>query len=222
MSRKLFLVVLSSIWMCSLANPVKAQTCSATYATWMDWSTCESCPLGDGGSEDWEDKPGYPIFLGQSLGSTWVESVENGKYLYGSYMSSRPVIRFPNSRGKMQILYYIVWITFLSYPKGSTPPSPPNFQHFENLTFVESSCPEDNPDDDDDDDDDDDCCGLACLAPYGLNSLLNFCSNYPDECNLPSCDDKDNEECPDLNLRITGTILPARRGTARISGDWCK
>lgn len=35
-------------------------------------------------------------------------------------------------------------------------------------------------------------------------------------------DDDDEEECPDLNLTIRGTLLPARRGTARVSGDWCK
>lgn len=38
-------------------------------------------------------------------------------------------------------------------------------------------------------------------------------------CELPSGDD---DECPNLNLTIRGTLLPARRGTARISGDWCK
>lgn len=27
--------------------------------------------------------------------------------------------------------------------------------------------------------------------------------------------------CPDLNLTIRGVLLPVRRGTARITGDWC-
>jgi len=44
----------------------------------------------------------------------------------------------------------------------------------------------------------------------------------PIKVNCPPPPDDDDDECPNLNLRITGSILPARRGTARISGDWCK
>lgn len=40
-------------------------------------------------------------------------------------------------------------------------------------------------------------------------------------CPPPPDDDDDDDECPDLNLTIRGTLLPARRGTARVSGDWC-
>jgi len=44
----------------------------------------------------------------------------------------------------------------------------------------------------------------------------------PIKVNCPPPPDDDDDECPDLNLTIRGTLLPARRGTARISGDWCK
>lgn len=50
---------------------------------------------------------------------------------------------------------------------------------------------------------------------------------YPDAedraiyCDLDDDDEDDDDECPDLNLTIRGTLLPARRGTARVSGDWC-
>ncbi|EDX70555.1 hypothetical protein MC7420_8069 [Coleofasciculus chthonoplastes PCC 7420] len=48
--------------------------------------------------------------------------------------------------------------------------------------------------------------------PPGQSSI-QICCNCP----LDPIDD-----CPDLNITIRGTLLPARRGTARISGDWCK
>lgn len=86
------------------------------------------------------------------------------------------------------------------------------------LGFHEYTCPD--PGDNNDDDDDDgcnnyDCCGLGCLKCLGFNlERYEFLIPF-----FPSCDE---EECPNLNLTIRGTLLPARRGTARISGDWCK
>lgn len=49
----------------------------------------------------------------------------------------------------------------------------------------------------------------------------------PDNPNTEYCGygyepDPPDDECSDLNLTIRGTLLPARRGTARVSGDWCK
>lgn len=98
-----------------------------------------------------------------------------------------------------------------------------SFRTLEFLDYLESPC---NGDGDgagggdgggDDGCDNGDCCGLGCLQCFGFDSkkyefLISF---------FPPCEDEE-EECPDLNLRITGTTLPARRGTARISGDWCK
>lgn len=46
-------------------------------------------------------------------------------------------------------------------------------------------------------------------------------SCYNDEKFDPGTDPPE-PECPNLNVTIRGTLLPARRGTARISGDWCK
>jgi len=49
-------------------------------------------------------------------------------------------------------------------------------------------------------------CPLAEILP-------NPCGDNPS----PPPDD----DCPDLNLTIRGTLLPVRRGTAKVTGDWC-
>jgi len=86
------------------------------------------------------------------------------------------------------------------------------------LGFQEYSCshlPPDDPDDDDGCNNSADCCGLGCLNCFGFDpEKYEFLIPF-----FPPCDDE--EECH-LNLTIRGSSLPARRGTARISGDWCK
>jgi len=58
-------------------------------------------------------------------------------------------------------------------------------------------------------------------------SGMELCCFEPQMCRSLNCNDEPpnnppDDECPDLNLTIRGTLLPARRGTTRLSGDWYK
>lgn len=211
-----------------LVKPVYGKTCTATYAKWNDWTVSS-----DGNFNLWDDlqfgqsngkgSAGLPPFLGDALSSSFMGRSGNKTY-YFSYHATNPTIEYLDNWGGQERLFYLVDYVYIRYPKGSSIPSSPS-----RYGFVSSTCPvdddDDNDDDDDgddgDDDDDDDCCGLGCIP--GLISLFSDRAGDYDYTwlipYLPSCDE---EECPNLNLRITGTLLPARQGTARISGDWCK
>jgi len=217
-----------------------SQRCSAFYAKWSDWTIRRYSNLSDlqFGQSNGFGGPGLPPLLGRSIrkdfmgksGNISTDGVEY--YYYFSYHFTQPIIEYQNKWGSSDTLFYMVDYAYVSYVDNQNIDISPG----SGFGLVSSSCPIDDDDDDDDydgdgdddddddyDDDDDDCCGLACIPE--LISL--FSSQAADDGYdhswlipyLPSCDE---EECPDLNLTIRGTLLPARRGTARISGDWCK
>ena len=205
-------------------DSLTARTCTATYAKWDDWivSYDGDFNVGDDlqfGQSNGRGGAGLPPFIGNSLSSSFMGRSGDKTY-YFSYHETNPTIEYLDNWGGQERLFYLVDYVYIRYPEGSSiPPTPSSYG------FVSSTCPEDIGDDDDndddDDDDDDDCCGLGCI-PELISLFSDRAGDYDYSWlipYLPTCDEK---ECPDLNLRITGTTLPARRGTARISGDWCK
>lgn len=221
LSKGFAFLILLGIFMPSVAQ---ASICSATWAVWLDWYRCVGCGHGDGFTFTKTYTPGFPDDLGSVDGWEW-EQEEAGWTYSVAYMSASPQKIVPNpwpGESGERIYSYLVYKTNVSFSKGSAPSYPPfEIHNYKNDVFLGWGL--ENIWCSDDDDDDDDCCGLACMAYMGLNlEEFSWLIPYLPNCDEDEEDDDDEEECPDLNLTIRGTLLPIRRGTARISGDWCK
>lgn len=59
---------------------------------------------------------------------------------------------------------------------------------------------------------------IANVSEFRITKVIYQDPVDPDQ-KIDLCDPP--SPCPDLNLTIRGTLLPAHQGIARISGDWC-